>query len=331
MDVSYLRKIHHTIGAQTRTDATVTEAQERIGEEMRKSVNYRPEAKVNGKPQPMCLVPTQVRYKVTFICFPGDNIESGDVIESFGEFWLVIETNTSNPIQTMGMAWLCNHRFRFQNWSSEIIERWGVLDSGVYSTTMSGNEKVQETDKQFRVYLPYDDDTKKIYVDKRFAVDTRYDAFGKEILECYQVTGSNHVARSYGQGAHLLILEVRSENYSEGRDNKELLICDYIAPDEDVPAPSDVTATISGRNSIPLNGSRKYSVKFTDNRGNVLDDMVAVWSIEDAPCGVALIADGDSARIETADDQALAGATVKLRVADTSNTCEATKKVVITP
>ena len=327
MDVQYLRAIHHSFDIRDRKDATIEEAQERLRRELVSSVNYRAEAKRNGVSQPMCLVPTQVRYKCTFICMPGDEIHSGDEIEAFGEHWIVIETNSSNPVQTSGMAWLCNHLFRFQNWTSEIIERWGVLDSGVYSTTLNGNSSVRETDKQFKIYLPYDDDTSKIYVDKRFAVDTRFDSTGKEILECYQITGSNRVARSYGKGAHLLVLDARSDNASHDKDNMELLICDYIPPDSE--SVSTVGFDIRGRNTISISSSRAFTIVTTDGRG-LSDDMVFRWSITPSLEAIAFSESGTSVRVIVPDDTSLIGEVLSISVSNKDGQTLATKKVEVT-
>ena len=318
MDINYLRTIHRSVGIEDGRDLKISDAQQRIIHDMQTSVNYFEDAKRNGKTQPMVLVPTKTRYKCSFLCLPGDEIYSGDILECNGEHWIVIETNTSNPIQHIGMAWLCNHEFAFQNWTSEVITRYGVLDSGVYSTTSAGDGHVRETDKQFKVYLPFDADTEKLYVDKRIAVDKRYNSYGQEILECYQISGANRVARSYGQGAHLLILELRSDNYSPEHDNVDLLICDYIAPE---PEPEN---KISGNTKVPIGVSRRYSV--VAQEGAVL-----VWSCSDPSIVVDVKAiDPTKATVTVPNDPALIGQTFVLTCSDTVHDKDYTIEVGVT-
>ena len=326
MDINYLRAIHHSVGALNAVEAKISEAKNRLTNEMVASVNYRPETLRNGLPQPMVMVPTQVRYKCSFVCLPGDDIHAGDFIESFGQKWVVIETNTTNPIQHIGMAWLCNHMFRFQNWDSNIVERWGVLDSGVYSTTQNGNGQVQETDKQFKIYLPYDADTKKIYVDKRFAVDTRYDAHGNEILEVYKVTGMNSVARSYGDGAHLLILEVRSDNYSPDRDNIEEMVCDYIQHAE--PTVSPVYCRIDGRDSIRIGSTRRFTSFFYTQP----DNETIRWRVTHQERGVSIVATDvpNTVILSVPDDTSLIGSMLTVSFSSADGQYIASKHVEVT-
>lgn len=324
MDVGYLRTIHRSIGANNRNDLTIKETQSRLDTELRGSINYKATAKRNGVVQPMCLVPTDVRYKCEFICLPSDDIFPGDIIDVEGQTWIVIESNNTNPLQKIGMAWLCNHQFSFQNWDSRIIQRWGVLDSGVYSTTLTGNSQVQEPDKQFKIYLPYDEDTKKIYIDKRFAVDTRFDSTGQEILECYRVTGLNHVARSYGQGAHLLILEIRSDQYSETRDNKELLICDYITNSEQSsPYNQEEIYSIIGKGVIPIGMSRKYTIQNSNKDSYPL----FTWSVDASIAGVRIEHSDTEAIIHIEDNTKLIGEVITL-VAENENEGIVLKKEV---
>lgn len=326
MDIEYLRAIHRAVDAATAVEAKIDDVKTRLTREMMGSVNYRPETLRNGVSQPMVMVPTQVRYKCSFLCFPGDTIKAGDFIESFGQKWVVIETNTTNPIQNIGMAWLCNHLFRFQNWNSTIIERWGVLDSGVYSTTQNGNGQVQETDKQFKIYLPYDEDTKKIYVDKRFAVDTRYDSHGNEILEVYKVTGLNRVARSYGEGAHLLILEIRSDNYSPDRDSLEEMVCDYISHTEHTVSP--LYCRIDGRDTIRIGSTRRLTSFFYTK-----PDMATItWSVSHQENGVSLVptASDSAVTLSVPEDVALIGTVLEVSLTSADGQYVATKLVEVT-
>lgn len=281
------------------------------------SIAYRDDVLRNEKKQRFLVDRTDVPYKIKLVAFPGEDLFVGDEITIGNEHLIVQQTRSLNELQTTGVAWLCNYKFKFQNWSSDVIERWGVLDSGVYSTTLRGEYEVQELAKQFKIYLPYDEDTKKIFVDKRLAVGTRYDHLGKEMLEVYKVTGLNMEARSYGDGGHLLILEVRSDPYSPSMDSLEKMICDYIPPKED----EDFPAVISGRNNIALNSRRKYTIDYSS---------YVAWEIKDPFDGVFLTSEGSVAFISVSDTVSAVGRTITLVAKDIDGNTLDEKEIEVT-
>ena len=129
-----------------------------------------------------------------------------------------------------GRAYQCNHLFRFQLGTSDIYERWGVLDSGVYSTTEKSGTTMILPDQQFKLYMQADDITRQIARDKRFAVDQWKNIEGDDILSVYRVTAYDEVSPSYVYG-HLIEFKLRADEYIPGIDNYEQMICNYISPD----------------------------------------------------------------------------------------------------
>lgn len=301
LPLDYFKAIHGSLPYDDDVSATIALAKMELREELTSSVNYVRDAKRNGKRQGLIITPSATRYKSEVEALPDDPLYPGDIIECYGEHWIVQETRVASPFQTIGVMWLCNLLFRWQNGSSRVIERWGVLDSGVYSTTKDGDEVVMTADKQFKIYLPFDDDTSRIYVDKRLATETMYDKDGNLILGVQEVTGFDSVSRSYGKNAHLLILNSRSADFVPGRDNVAQMICDYIS--EDVQDAASTTAgTISGRSSIRLGVCRQYTADF-----NVLR-----WELNPFPSGVSLKADGNTAIIMLGVNDELVGETLTL-------------------
>lgn len=279
MNISYFKAVQGAVGADNAQEALIRQTKDNLSAGMSTSINNA-KLKRNGKDQNFIVSQTTVRYKYQITAYPDEDLFVGDVIDYADEKWIVVETRVGNPLQKTGVMWLCNITLSFQNGTNDIITRPAVLDSGVFSTTKNGNEELQYVDKQFKLYLPYDDDTKKIYVDKRIAVDTRFDKHGKEILEVYNITGINRVARSYGKGGHLLICELRSGTYSPSVDNLELMICDYIA---DKDSGSSVTellpCSISGRPTITLGQIRTYTATFYDLNNQEVGGVEPVWNI----------------------------------------------------
>lgn len=258
------------------------------------------------------------KYKYNITTMPGDELYPGDIIEANGEHYIVVQTRSESPVYILGLAWLCNVKFRFQNWSSTIIERWGVLDSGVYSTTTGTDGTITYLKRQFKIYMPSDDDTDKIYIDKRLAVGTMYDQYGNEILEAYVITGRTKFGKGgYGEGAHLLEMNAKSSEEVSVKDNVELLICDYIAPDDDEEEETTelLECAITGRATIRLGKSRTYTGVFYDSDGNETTIDNPVWRV-DAEAGVTYEPDGSNCTVIVPDDENMIGAEIRIVLGD---------------
>lgn len=281
----------------------------------------------NDVEQPFLITRTEVPEKYKIVAFPGDDLCDGDYIDVFGERFLVIQTRVQDTLQKNGIMWLCNHEFVWQNFTSDVVKRWGVLDSGVYSSTIMGEVTARSKNKQFKLYFPLDEATEKIFVDKRLACDKMYDQFGHQILNVYHVTGYDGTSESFGTGAHLLILNLRSDEYDREKDNVELMICDYIKPEEDTPTDL-LDCEISGSDYIRIGTSRKYNAIFYDADGNVVDNVEAVWSLEETPDGVSLSQTGNKLSITVANDEALLGQTLALSLTDSEGNYETVTKAI---
>lgn len=261
VDINYFKSIQNSLGIYNETEAKVAEAQLRIRRELRHSINYKKEALRNGINQEIILIPHgQVQYKCEIIAFPNDELYVGDIIFVNDLYWIIVETNTTNPIQTSGVAWLCNHLFRFQNHSSEILEYWGVIDDGSYSLPLAGDTQVKFPNNRVEFYLPYNNDTQYIYIDQRIATGTMYDQVGNNILEVYKIEGKKQTLNTYGKGGHLLVLQAVSEQYNPKRDNITEEICDFISREEDTSTENALFIEIQGRNKLRTGGTNTYSV-----------------------------------------------------------------------
>lgn len=267
IDKDYFRKIQNQYGLATMNDAVIAEAKMNLRDELMTSVHYVSGLR-NGVAQNFVVTPSEAYHKYEIEAMPDEELCVGDEIEVCDLHWVVVKTRPVSPFQTIGLMWMCNHKFRWQNGTPEIIERWGVLDSGVYSTTRDGNGELVTPDKQFKMYFPKDDDTKKLHIDKRLACEVIYDSRGEEIMNVYRITGYDSVSTSYGNGGHLLVLNARSEDYVPSRDSIEEMICDYIhpggspAPDPD--EPEQTVYDITGPKRVYVGTSRAYSVPFDD-------------------------------------------------------------------
>lgn len=265
----------------TAQDRNVTALQDTFLRSVEDNPGYERGAKRNGVIQPMLFIRSGVRYKINAVALPGDELYPGDLVEVYDEMWICVETRVMDTIQTTGLLWLCNHEFKWQDFGGAICKAWGVFDSGVYSTTRNGDEQLQYLDKQFKIYLPCNEETKKIFVDKRMAVGEQYDPHGDVVLSVYSITGVDAVSQNYGKNAHLLILNARSNVYNPATDSAELGICDYV--DENTGAGDTEIALlnceINGKKTIAIGKSNVYGAVFYDAKGAENHEVVPNWSI----------------------------------------------------
>lgn len=334
-DMNYLRTIHGSSGSKSVLDTKIREEKRRIERELMESINLEPDATRNGVKQRFVVVPREEAYKYEVIAFPDEPLVPGDLLEFRGRKWMVTDVPSVDVMQKTGIVWECNHCFRFQNFDSEIIERWGVLDSGNYTTDIKTGLQVAVADSQYKMYMQYDDETAKIFVEKRFAVGKMYDKYGKPILDVYEVTRVDPVSHSYG-GGHLLILRAKSSAYNPQTDNYDEMICDYIAPDGSGSAASPPQETelppseITGRDTLKAGiGERTYTAVFLDADGNADPAVEAVWSVQADPAmdGITYRTDGNLLML--AADANCIGTRVTLH-AEASGHAAAEKQVEVT-
>lgn len=302
LDYSYFKSIQGFNCADDIRQAQINDAKLSLMDSITESVNC-VNALRNGTKQKFVITESDNYYKYNIQTLPGEELFVGDSIEYDGEHYIVMNTHVISHIQTTGLMWLCNWMFRWQNAAAEIVERWGILDSGVYSTTKDGNDIVMTPDTQYKIYLPGDGETEKLYIDKRLATSVLYDKSGAQILGVHEITGVSPVSKNYGKNAHLLILDARSADYIPGKDNVSERICDY------TPASSGTVAddSIRGPSSVHVGSKREYTVAFND----------AVWSIAaDDRISFIPMSERMLLSVPLADD--IVGSTVTIRVESAS-------------
>lgn len=290
----------------TTDEIAVNQAKETFLLEAVENPDYYPDCKRNGEPQRFLIERTDVPYKAKFVTFPDEEIYPGDLIEVRDLIYILIEPpRFLDKINWAAVGRLCNLDLHWQDFDGNILTCPVCLDAGVYSTTLNGTDTVQAPDKQFKLYLPYNEDTATLHLDQRIAVDTRFDKHGKTVLECYRITGMNRVAKTYGKGGHLLICELRSSTYSEEHDNLELMICDYKPLDRPPDVPSDLPCSIDGRKQVRIGGKQQYTAHFYNADGDEAADIVASWSLPESP--LVMTADGNSLTVKVPKNEDLIG------------------------
>lgn len=291
--------------------------------------DYHGDTKRNGIDQPFILTRGGEQFTYNMICLPGDDLCAGDIIDAFDEKWIVMEARADATTHKTGVMHQCNHLFRFQNFTSDIVERWGYIDQSGYSSQVTGTNQMQKAEEQFAIYMPYDDETAKIFVDKRIASHVGYDKFGRKILVTFKVTSAAPNTFSYNKGDHLLGIKVIRDVYSETTDNLEEGICDYIAPGSNTSEPpaSNLVCYINGAPKLLLGRSRTYRAVFLNDVGQPVDDIKAVWDLPPLD-GITYTVDGNTVKVSASHEDSLIGSEIILGLSDAQGQYEPTNLIV---
>lgn len=259
---------------------------------------------------------------------PGTDLRIGDMVECFGEHWIVVDLYVDKVGIINAVMWMCNHLIKFQNGSSSVHARHCVVDDGTYSKK-STDPDAYIMSNTYKVYMTIDEETRRLYVDKRLSFGTIVSSFGEDILEVYKIVGIDGISRNFGDGSHLLVMTVQRDVYDAETDSISDGICNIYKEETSTAAPVTTgSCAISGRDSVRLGMSRKYTVAFTDAGGNSVDAK-ALWTVA-APDGVTHVCDGNECAITVPLKYNLVGEEIVISVTNEDGSFgEYTKKVQV--
>lgn len=306
-----------TASGETERDELLQDTKDYFNQSAVNNLGYHEDIIYNGEKEKrrFLIQRTESYNKVKITSFPDEPLFSGDLLQCKNEILLVTGTYLLNEVQTVGMAWVCNITLRFQNGTSDVIKIPAALDDGTYSTTVGMEKNIQYLNKKLRIYVPYNEDTKKIFIDKRFAIEKIYDKYLKEQLVVYKVAGINHFSVTFGKGSHLLELTVESDQYSPSKDNLEEMICDYISP---IPSPvptGKLKCSIKGRPTVLLGSYRIYTPIFYNADGTENSDIEAMWEASNID-GISTEITDNKITVKVFDNEDLIGTVITLTLKD---------------
>lgn len=252
---------------------------------------YQEDAMVDGVTTPI-VASRQSTIECRIKAAPDTDIHIGDIVECLDENWIVVDLYTDKVGIINGSMWACNDILRFQNNSSFVHTRHCVIDDGTYSRRTS-DPIVYAPANTYKLYLPIDTDTSKLYIDKRLAFGKIYAPDGSKVLETYKIIGIDLKSKNFGDGSHLMVLTMQRDVFNESTDSLDEGLCDIFVEPGNTPVPQITgSCLIVGRDAVRIGTTRKYSATFTDADGNIVNDVVPVWNVV-APIGVsASVADG---------------------------------------
>lgn len=283
-----------TARGRTRRDRIINQARDHLERTAPDQPSYT-KCLVDGHEVNMLIMGGDTADQKKFRVMPTDNhyVTYGNIVEWSNSHWIVIHADFDDSISKRGYMQYCNHKFKFQAHDGRVYERWGVLDSGVYSTTVKNTLAMPELNTQYKVYLPYDDDTKYLYIDQRFAGGMMYDRTGDPELAVYKFTKYDPLTQNQGNG-RLLVMHCAADVYDPARDDIELGICDYVKPGD---APAHTTLSIvpvASPNPVIGGAPSAYQCVLT-SQGDLPDDLTWTWQSTDMSCATFTLSSNDKA------------------------------------
>lgn len=278
---------------------------------------YQKDAIVDGE-----ITPIIASRKSTVSCqikaTPSTDIHIGDMVECFGEMWIVVELYIDKVGIINGEMWLCNNLLRFQNRSAAVISRHCVVDDGTYSKKTTNSDAYVMVNT-YQIYITIDNATEQMFVDKRLAFGQIFSATGDKILEVYKIIGMDVKSRNHGEGSHLMVLTVQRDVYDENVDSLSENICDIYVGNGDASEPQITgSCVIVGRDTLRIGTTRKYTATFTDASGVVAQNVIPVWNVS-APEGVIYTASGTECSVSVPLGESYVGEIITITVSDEDN------------
>lgn len=289
---------------------------------------YQEDAVVNGETTPI-VASRNSSIKCSIKAVPGTDIHIGDMVECLDEDWVVAELYIDKVGIISGEMWLCNDTIRFQNHSPSVNTRRCVVDSGAYSKTTDSDAFIMEN--TYKMYLTIDEATRLLYVDKRLSLGRIYSSSGDLILEAYKIIGMDLKSKNFGEGSHLMVLTLQRDVYNPEADSYEDNLCDVYRENESIMTPATKgSCAISGRDSIRIGTTRKYTVVYNNVLGEQMNDIASEWNIT-APAAVKYTISDNACIIDIPLDETIVGEEIMISVSDVSGAygvCEKKVQVV---
>ena len=319
---SYKARVHQR--GDTVRERTLYYEKEHIKELAVNSLSCK-QCKVNGVDQLLVIDDGTLPYYKNVKSLPDEYFDAGNYIEWADSMWLIVSCDWDKEVYTYGKIQQCNYILKWQNESANIIERWSVvLSASKYNNGEKYNNIIVVGSNQLMVYLPLDTETLKMRANKRLMVD-----FNTESPKCYDVTRVDTVTMSYdgiaepvydGKGCILLVLT--ETEFNPDVDNVELMICDYVNPN-DVPQPtSPILITYSGSPEIRIGGRKTLTA---ETESDVVFSLIssAMWEGK-----ITLTQTGKKCVIKCANDSTMVGASFKVVVTGGGQSSELLIKII---
>lgn len=214
---------------------------------------------------------TLKNYEVSLLFPLSINCKVGMYVQYKNDYWLVTSYTNDNLVYQKVIMQLCNYTLPFQSPDGTILSYPCIdettstlgIDEGSVITTGSGIHRIK---------LPFDSNTELLREDKRVFLDKR--TVNPTPYKITKVNTTEYVG--------LIELTLEQDEINLTTDNIDVKICNYFEPiNQPTPEPSSTGNTLSIQSSgdFYIGKTRMLTPTLKDSEGNVLDNWVAIWSI----------------------------------------------------
>lgn len=278
-DISYYKSIQNAFGTTSKKEYNISKLKKNISSHFKESIDYEAATKVDGVTQQLIVVKTKDEYVKTVIAYPTDTISVGQIIDCYGEKYLMTKVDSNKQTFTQGKMTQSNYTLKFQAPDGTILS-YPCIDSN-----SSGDEEENKTitvgDSTKKITIQYNENTISLQNGRRFFIDRNTVS-----PKSYEIVGIDSTSKNYGDKG-LIVLTVREcvgENTSEFPDRIDLGICNYfepIVPPEPIEGYSYSTIVCSNpSNELTLGGTtRTLTPIFYESDGTISTEIItAVWT-----------------------------------------------------
>lgn len=196
----------------------------------------------------------------------------GDYVVLDSLNYLINEVDPEDEIYTKGKMQECNYTLNFLDSHNLPISRPCIVSNSSGGVTQ--DKMMSLGDGKYSIKLPFDTETVLLEKDRRLLID-----YGTLKPIAYKIVRSDRVSYKYGTGG---IIELTvEEDERNSNDNIPLMIADYYSNVAPTPPPIELcTITYTGDAELQTGiGYKKFTAIFKDAEGNILDNVIPVWSV----------------------------------------------------
>lgn len=329
MDMNYFMKIQNAYGTKDRREKELAKVNHEMSKHFKDTYDTET-VLINGIFRDLMIIKDTDgnTFKKKIKSCHDEKFNLGDYVIWNNQYWLITLLDPDEKTWNRGYMFLCTVPLRWQNAEGEIIERWGYSeDFTKYSSGVTGNSTLQIGDNQYGLTLPIDSETKKLKRDLRFSIDLD-DVDEPDIykLSNRKVNLNNNMY--FGRGSTMILtLSYDAFNKTKDKhilreDGSKVWICDYHspAPSPEPPAPdetTDLSAIISGGNTLRCGRAKTWTVVFKDTDGNEVSNCDFTWNIVSG-FDVTKVVEGNKIQLKV-DDENCVDSSILLQIIMTND------------
>lgn len=277
IDINYYYKIQNTYGSDDVRVAQIYETKNALNRDFNNTLDaYKVE--IDGVLQDLTIIKTTNLDVKKIKSRPDETFYMGAIVKWHNSYWLISDVDTNNDIITHGKMQECNYLLKWQNASGAIVER-NCVESRISTIGIDESKVIQVGKKQSKILIPYDSETIKLRVGKRFYIDNN-----TENPIPYMITLANTTQYVKNGHGYLEFIVTETSTIPEV-DRPDLMLCNYISPTTPpTPEPTTKTyvASISYTQPEVAAGSkfgRNFTAVFKDADGNAVTTLTPKWTI----------------------------------------------------